>query len=109
MPVMLGLVGGRHEDADIAAEQVVGIIAEQGLRRLAESGDDPGVIDDDHGIRYRLENGPEVLVERVNVHLRHVVYELLTIQRTNLRLPAYRNAASWTPRSIHAGGGICLS
>ena len=54
--VMFFPVRSRHQHLDVAANDLVGVIAEQLRRRRAERGHDPAFVDDDHRLRDRIED-----------------------------------------------------
>ena len=98
--VVIVPVGRTHKQADILAKHVSSVIAEQLLGSLAERGDEADIIDDDHGIRHRSKDRAEVLVEGINVHLRHVEYLVPLRQRALHPFPIGRIGACSAGRSI---------
>ena len=58
--IVLLAIRRRHELADILADHILGSMIEQPFGRSAEPLDNPGYIDHDHGIRYRVENRLEM-------------------------------------------------
>ncbi len=62
--VMLLTVRLRHQDPHIAADGVLGGIAEQALGGLAEGLDRPLVVDHHHCVGHGLEDGPKVILPR---------------------------------------------
>ena len=57
--VMLRAEGLGHQQADIAAGDLVHRIAEQALGGGAERFDQPMLVDHDHGVRHRLQDGTQ--------------------------------------------------
>ena len=62
---MLGVVGpeaARDQDFDGLAQEFLALVAEQGLGLGIDEPDDSRVVDDDHGVRRRLQQPPEPLL-----------------------------------------------
>src|SRR6188508_3553306 len=54
----------RHQYLDVAADDFVGLVAEQALCRRAKGVHGPGFVDDDHRVRYGFQNGCEMRFTR---------------------------------------------
>ena len=63
--IMLFAVRRWHQLADVSALNLVQGIAEQALRRRAEGLDAPLLVDDDHGVRYGLQDRPQPCLGRI--------------------------------------------